>query len=175
MEGRHQRVNAACAIAALETFDPGALPAEAIAKGLGSARLPGRLQVVPGNPEWVFDVAHNPAAAAVLAHSLAARPAAARTHAILGMLADKDASGFARALRGQVDHWYAADLGFLDRGLSDAALQARLAGIVEITPGGSVAGACRLVAGIAGPDDRIVVCGSFHTVGAAFRDRGIAA
>ncbi|MGH8494854.1 MAG: bifunctional tetrahydrofolate synthase/dihydrofolate synthase [Gammaproteobacteria bacterium] len=171
MAGAHQRVNAACAIAALEALAPGMTPETALRHGLVAARLPGRLQVVPGAPEWIFDVAHNPAAAAALADNLAARPAAARTHAVLGMLADKDAAGFARALRKQIDHWYTADLAYLERGLSDEALQARLAGTVEATPAGSVAAACALVAGIAEPRDRILVCGSFHTVGAALRYR----
>ncbi|MBA3563814.1 MAG: bifunctional tetrahydrofolate synthase/dihydrofolate synthase [Gammaproteobacteria bacterium] len=172
MAGRHQLANAACAIAALDALSPGsALPAAAIVSGLSEARAPGRFQIAPGSPEWVFDVAHNPAAAVALARNLAARPAAARTHVILGMLADKDVARFASALRPQVDRWYAADLSHFGRGLSDRTLQARLGGIVENTLAGTVEDACVLVDRIAAAEDRVVVCGSFHTVGAALRHR----
>ncbi|CAN5358654.1 bifunctional tetrahydrofolate synthase/dihydrofolate synthase [soil metagenome] len=171
LEGRHQLVNAACAIAALEAFGC-ALPEQAVARGLAHAHMPGRFQIVRGAPEWIFDVAHNPAAAAALADNLARRPAAARRHAILGMLADKDVRGFARALRPVIDRWYAADLGGLPRGLSDGELSARLAGLVEAEQAGTVEQACDLVTREAAAADSVLVCGSFHTVGAALVHRG---
>ncbi len=62
----------------------------AVAAALRSVRLPGRLQIIPGPVEWVFDVAHNEAAAQVLAAELRARPIAGRTIIVIGMLEDKD-------------------------------------------------------------------------------------
>jgi dihydrofolate synthase/folylpolyglutamate synthase len=135
--------------------------------------LAGRFQVLRGRPEWVLDVAHNPAAAACLATSLAARPIAGRTHVVLGMLGDKDVEGFARALAPQSGRWYAADLGGEARGLDDRALAARLSGIADAAPAGAVASACARAQAGAAPGDRVLVCGSFHTVGAALRLRGL--
>src|SRR5208282_622383 len=81
------------------------LQPEAIVRGLTQARLAGRLQVVAGALEWIFDVAHNVPAAKVLAEELAAREPRARTLAVVGMLEDKDAGGVARQLDAQIDHW----------------------------------------------------------------------
>jgi dihydrofolate synthase/folylpolyglutamate synthase len=115
----------------------------------------------------VFDVAHNPDAAAVLAESLARIPARGRTLAVCGMLADKDVPTVLGALRDQVDRWFAATTDGL-RGLDAAELASRgaAAGIAMI-PAGSVHQAMDLAASVARAGDRIVVFGSFHTVGPA--------
>ena len=86
------------------------VPDEAVRAGLAGARLPGRFQVVPGAPEWILDVAHNPHAAQALAASLAARPCAGRTVAVCGILGDKDIEGIVAALDGQVSRWIAVGL-----------------------------------------------------------------
>ena len=79
------------------------------AQGLRSVHLPGRFQVVPGEVEWILDIAHNEPAAQVLAAQLRARRCRRRhgRHAIavIGVLADKDAAAIAAALGGLIDHW----------------------------------------------------------------------
>ena len=174
LAGEHQLGNAACALAALEGLaDRPAVADRAIAEGLAAAELPGRFQVVPGTHEWVLDVAHNPAAAACLAANLTARPVAGDTHVVLGMLGDKDVEAFARALVPHAERWFAADLSGVDRGLGDRALAARLSGIADAMPAGTVAEACARADAVAVRGDRVLVCGSFHTVGAALRLRGL--
>ncbi|MDE3011200.1 MAG: hypothetical protein KGI67_09965, partial [Pseudomonadota bacterium] len=74
------------------------------------ARRPGRLQVLPGRPAVILDVAHNPHAAAALARSLERMGGYRRTLLVLGMLQDKDLPGVASLFRGIADHWYLADL-----------------------------------------------------------------
>jgi dihydrofolate synthase/folylpolyglutamate synthase len=162
--------NAATALAALRALSPRrAIDRGAVERGLHEVHLPGRFQRVPSGSgfEWVLDVAHNPDAAAVLAANLARWPVPGRTTAICGMLADKDVAGVLDALRDRVDRWLAASTEG-PRGLGDAALAARAttAGI-GMTEAGSIAQAMARAANEARAGDRIVVFGSFHTVGPA--------
>ncbi len=169
--GDTQFCNAAAAIAALEELAQRLpLPAAAVARGLSSVHLVGRFQVIAaaGRPTWILDVAHNPDAAGVLASNLRARPIAGRTLAVYGILADKDAAGVAHQLRHCIDEWWlSATEGA--RGTTSAALAARIAPQIEVrlNETDSIAAACAAASAAAGPQDRIVVFGSFHTVGPA--------
>jgi dihydrofolate synthase/folylpolyglutamate synthase len=170
LEGVAQRDNAATALAALRQL-PDRLPLDraAIDSGLKAVRLPGRFQRLPGSGgiEWVLDVAHNPAAAATLAANLALHPVRGRTLAVCGMLDDKDVHGVLEVLRDRVDRWFAAKTEG-PRGLADVALATRAHAVgIAMTAAGSVADAMRRAAREARAGDRIVVFGSFHTVGPA--------
>jgi len=76
--GRHQLRNLALAIAAAEELHSQGtvqITAETIARGIRETQWLGRFQVVPAagdNPEYVLDVAHNPAGAWALRSTLAA-------------------------------------------------------------------------------------------------------
>jgi len=170
LPGVFQLQNAAAVLMVLELLAP-RLPVtvEAVHTGLLTARLPGRFQVLPGRVEWILDVAHNPHAARALAEALRQRPCAGRTHLVLAMLADKDAASVCNALRPVVAVWYCAGLTGA-RGQSGAQLAAR-AGLAgpEMTLHADVALACAHAAATARPGDRIVVCGSFHTVSEALQ------
>lgn len=78
LAGRHQLRNVALAIAAaVELHQQGAaeISPETIAQGIRQTHWPGRFQVVPAtaeNPEYVLDVAHNPAGAWALRSTLSA-------------------------------------------------------------------------------------------------------
>lgn len=169
LAGSIQYYNAASALTALNLLGvPGACVRERIAQGLRAMCLPGRFQIVPGEVEWILDVAHNEPAAAVLAGALRSRRTTGRTIAVVGMLSDKDAAAIARTLDGVVDHWLLASITDEPRGLSAAALQARLPllrGVVELTEG--VEAACVRARSLAQPRDRVIVLGSFHVVGPA--------
>ncbi|HEY5020082.1 MAG TPA: folylpolyglutamate synthase/dihydrofolate synthase family protein, partial [Steroidobacteraceae bacterium] len=109
LSGAIQYRNAASALAALNLLGvAGACDRELVAQALRSIRLPGRFQIVPGEVEWILDVAHNEPAAMVLARELGARRIDGRTIAVAGMLSDKDAAAIARALDSVVDHWLLA-------------------------------------------------------------------
>jgi dihydrofolate synthase/folylpolyglutamate synthase len=170
LEGVVQLGNAATALAAvreLSTRLP--LSRAAIEQGLGAARLPGRYQrrVDAAGVEWVFDVAHNPAAAAVLAANLARYPASGRTLAVCGMLGDKEVEAVIATLAERVDQWIAATTDG-PRGLDDRALAGRAAAAgIEMATGGSVREAMQFASHAARAGDRVVVFGSFHTVGPA--------
>ena len=164
--------NAATALAALRALGPRLpLGRPAVERGLAQVRLAGRFQRLQdaGGVEWVLDVAHNEDSARTLAANLRRWPAAGRTLAVCGMLADKDARQVAGLLGGVVDRWYAASTDG-PRGLAAEELSARAAGAgVTMAPAGDVEAALAVAAAAARPGDRVVVFGSFHTVGPALR------
>jgi dihydrofolate synthase/folylpolyglutamate synthase len=143
---------------------------EAIEDGLRTVQLPGRFQIIPGRIEWVLDVAHNPAAATTLAGQLRLDSSARRTFAVCGILGDKDVEGIARALHGCFAGWVIAGLSG-GRAIAPDVLADRLRqqGANVIATGASVAAACGLAERAASPGDRIVVFGSFLTVGPALQ------
>jgi len=169
--GPHQIDNAGLAVAAALELD---LPVEAIAKGVGAARWPARMQRLTAGPygaaarsadaELWLDGGHNPHAARALAETLARRQAAApRPLAlIVGMLANKDSGGFFEALKGSHAHVFtvafegaAADPEALAAVARGHGLGAQAAESVEA----ALERALRLGAG------RIVICGSLYMAG----------
>jgi len=177
LAGTVQLGNAATALAVLEAAEPALLvPDDAVRTGLAGMCLAGRFQVLPGDPSWVLDVAHNADAASVLRHNLAACPVPGRTRAVCGILADKDIPAIGAALAGSVDQWIAVGLDG-PRALPAATLAARLAPVVNgpVVEAPSVAAGCAMALAQAQPGDRIVVFGSFHTVGAALQWLGVPA
>ena len=180
--GEAQYDNAATAVAAVEELSGlAAITATGIAKGLASVQLSGRFQLIRAKagvgPEWILDVAHNPDAALVLANNLQALPMGPRTFAVCGILADKDAVAIIGELRGSFDRWWFVSTSG-ERGRSAAALESCVAAGLDAPAVAfdSVADACAAAAAAAGDGDRIVVFGSFHTVGPALdwlESRGI--
>ena len=177
LPGSIQVANAATALAALDRVrDRVPLGRAAVEAGLRSVVLPGRFQRIRDTQrgfEWVFDVAHNPAAAAALAANLREFRTPGRTLAVCGMLGDKDVAGVVAALAPVVDEWFAA-IAEGPRAIDDAELtrRAAMAGIT-MGPAGSIAGAMDRAAARARQGDRIVVFGSFHTVGPALAALGV--
>jgi dihydrofolate synthase/folylpolyglutamate synthase len=171
LKGDIQFTNAATALAALEEISPQLnITAAAIARGLTEVRLVGRFQSISpeGSPTWVLDVAHNPDAARVLARNLDTNPISGKTLAVCGILADKDAAAIVSMLDRCIDSWWCASVDGT-RGRSGQALAdvAREEVQVPVVAADDVAGACAAALQAAGPQDRIVVFGSFHTVGPA--------
>ena len=175
LRGANQLLNAAGVLAAVDALRE-RLPvtAQAVRTGLVLVELPGRFQIVPGRPTLVLDVAHNPHSVAALALNLDAMGFYPRTHAVLGAMADKDLSTMLGRIAPLIDHWHLTDLP-LPRAITAAALRP----IIEALPGAierqiSTHASPReaLSAAMAGADpaDRIVVFGSFYTVGGVLQD-----
>lgn len=162
-----QRDNAAAAIAALRALDL-PVPDAAIRAGVAAARAPGRLQVLPGQPETVLDVAHNPQGARQLAAWLEANPKP--TVAVFSALADKDLDGICAPLAPWLKAWHLGpitDAG--PRGLAVDELARRLADHLPaeiLHPHRSLAEALAAARLAAGAQGRVLVFGSFHTVAA---------
>ena len=174
LPGAFQLQNAAAVLMVLEQLAESLPVSEAaLRQGLQAVRLPGRFQVRPGAVEQILDVAHNPHGAQALAEALRQRPCSGRTHLVLAMLADKDAAGVCAALRPVVDAWYCAGLAG-PRGQSGEQLVVSAGLVTErdaLTIHADVASACAQAAVAARAGDRIVVCGSFHTVAEALQYR----
>lgn len=175
LRGPTQLYNAAVALAALEAIaDRLPVTMQAIRPGLIETELTGRFQVVPGKPAIVLDVGHNPQAVGVLAVNLSNMGFFDRTHAVLGMLADKDIAGSLQPLKARIDHWHLATLAG-PRGTTAEALAAviRDAGLGgDIHTYDSPEAAMRAAKGAAGESDRIVAFGSFYTVAGALTALG---
>jgi dihydrofolate synthase / folylpolyglutamate synthase len=174
LSGEFQFDNAAASLALLEAV-LGVARLPALAQGLPAARLAGRFQRHQDRGvEWVLDVAHNPAAAQALAHGLARQPATGRTRCVFGILETKDASGVLAALRDCVDEWLLVPTDSA-RALPPSRLRELLADqdLSATTSFGDVTSACRAASLASRPGDRVLVAGSFHTVGPALRYLGL--
>jgi len=172
LHGRHQVGNAANALAALAFGNVGVeLTHAAVSAGLAAVRVAGRFQIVPGDIEWILDVAHNVPAAQVLSANLKSLPRR-RTLAVCGILGDKDIRGITAALGTNIDAWFLAALEG-PRAVSTAELAARLPEGARVSvQAADVGAACRAARAAAQPGERIVVFGSFLTVGPALEFLG---
>ena len=175
LRGPLQLRNASAALAALDALRE-RLPVAMhdVRRGLAEAALPGRFQVLPGRPQIVLDVAHNPEAAAVLAENLATSGFARETIAVLGMLRDKDIAGVVRAAAKSITRWHLASVagprGTTAEALAQVVREAGAAG--PIATHENVAAALRAAQNEAGESDKVVVFGSFLTVAAAMAQLG---
>lgn len=176
LRGANQLVNAAGAIAALESLrDRLPITAQAVRTGLALVELPGRFQVIPGQPALVLDVAHNPQSVGALALNLDAMGFFPRTQAVFAALRDKDIAGLLTRMVPLVDVWHCCALPS-PRAMP---LDELVAVVREATAGrqdvavhahASPAAALAAAAAMADPTDRIVVFGSFYTVGGVLRE-----
>ena len=127
------------------------------------------MQVLPGRPAVVLDVAHNPHAARALDDALGGMGFFENTFAVFGMLKDKDIDSVIEAIRGRVDFWCVAGLekSAGARGASSELLaQKLLAHGIEggVTQHVNIDSAFAAARARAGQNDRILVFGSFYTV-----------
>ena len=173
LTGEVQLSNAAAVLALLDVAGLAeAINVELINSVLPTLTLAGRSQhlLVAGlgceNHEWLIDVAHNPAAAEVLAKTLASRESPGATYAIVGLLHDKDVAGIIGPLVEHVDNWIAITAAShraipaneLARQVSNISGKACL--IAE-----SPLDAIEFARRSASENDRILATGSFFTVG----------
>ena len=179
LRGANQLMNASGVLAALEALRT-VLPvtAQAVRNGLALVELPGRFQIIPGEPVLVLDVAHNPHSVAALAENIDAMGFYPVTHAVFGAMADKDLGPMLARIDPLVDRWYFTDLPTA-RAETGAQLVAKW-NALQMVAGGrrdvrasaftSPQLALQAAIAAAGPADRIVVFGSFYTVGGILHD-----
>ncbi len=175
LRGANQLINASGVLAALDALRQRIpVTAQAVRNGLAMVELPGRFQIVPGQPVLVMDVAHNPHSVAALAANLDAMGFYPTTHAVLGVMADKDLLPMLQKVNPMVDKWYFTDLP-LPRAAKAADLQQAWQAQNTRTDTASSVHAEPMLAlqaaiDAADPADRIVVFGSFYTVGGVLKD-----
>lgn len=168
--GDEQFANAAACAVVVEQM-AASLPVSdaALASGIARAYLRGRFErhAVDG-VEWIFDVGHNPAAAAQLRASLDGLSPARRTFVVFAAMRDKDVTGVVAPFVALAEGWYVAQ-GSADRGATPAELATLLerAGARRVSTAADVPAAVGAARAAARPGDRVLVYGSFVTVGAA--------
>lgn len=178
LRGVNQLVNAAGVLAALHAMkDHLPVTAQAIRLGLSRVEWSGRFQMLPGQPAVVLDVAHNPHSVAALAHNLDAMGYFAVTRAVMGAMADKDLQAMVQRLQPLVEHWYFCDLPSPRAATAKQLQSLWQAGAPRLgqsaqTFADPVAATAQAMAD-ADPTDRILVFGSFLTVGGVLQ-HGIA-
>jgi len=165
LTGAYQAQNTATALTMLDAAGPPyrITPTEAV-DALAKVRLPGRFQRVG---RWVFDVAHNPDGARVLAETLRATQVPRPAVALVTVLADKDWRGILAALAPAVDGFVlttsptapASRAWHPDEAHAHACAQGWAA---ELIPDFDAA-----LTRAAALGATVVVTGSFHTVGDA--------
>ncbi len=175
LRGANQLLNASGVLAALAALHH-VLPvtAQAVRNGLALVELPGRFQIVPGQPALVLDVAHNPHSVAALAANLDAMGFFPTTHAVFGAMADKDLALMLQKVNPVIDRWYFTNLPTARAQTAEAlrdqwtALNRRqdTAASSHADPMAALAAAVSA----ANPADRIVVFGSFFTVGGVLKN-----
>ncbi len=181
LRGANQLLNAAGVLAAFEALrERVPISAQAVRAGLARVDLPGRFQIVPGRPALVLDVAHNPHAVAALVHNLDQMGFHPRTHAVFGAMHDKDIAAMLCRMAPLVDNWHFAELptprAASAQRLHD--LHAELVRVGQCRGPDAVRAACHpsparaLSAALeeADPADRIIVFGSFFTVGGVLEE-----
>ena len=170
LRGANQLMNASGALAAVTALrEQLPVTAQAVRNGFAFVELPGRFQIIPGQPALVLDVAHNPHSVAALAANLDAMGFYPTTHAVFGAMADKDLAAMWPKVAPMVDKWYFCDLPTA-RAATGQALQTMWAAQnqrSDTTSQTYTSPQAALDAAVAGaePTDRIVVFGSFYTVG----------
>ena len=174
LRGANQLVNAAGVLAAFEALrDKLPVTAQAVRNGMAMVDLPGRFQIVPGQPTLVLDVAHNPHSVAALTANLDAMGYYPVTHAVFGAMVDKDLGPMIGKIGPLVDRWYFTSLP-TPRALSGAELQQKWNAVHMVAGGRKDVSssvypdplvALQAAVEAADPADRIVVFGSFYTVG----------
>jgi dihydrofolate synthase/folylpolyglutamate synthase len=167
LQGDFQLQNAAGVLKVLELLKQKfPLPESAISQGLINAKLPGRFQILSGRITQILDVAHNPLGAKVLKDLLSQYTCQGKTHALVGMLKDKDIAAVFNILKQTITEWHIATLN-VPRSASVACLVKHLNNIGinnNINTYSSITKAYNELLKSVSESDRIIVFGSFHTV-----------
>ncbi len=181
LRGVNQLLNAAGVLAVFEAlYERLPVSAQAVRTGLALVELPGRFQVLPGQPVLVLDVAHNPHAVAALAQNLDQMGFFPRTHAVFGAMADKDLAEILVRIAPLIDVWHFTDLE-IGRAAKATALAERFQALrasgalktpadVAVYCHAQPLQALEAAAAAVDPADRILVFGSFYTVGGVMKN-----
>jgi dihydrofolate synthase/folylpolyglutamate synthase len=174
--GKHQRQNAALAVAAADALAPSGLPLSvaAVEAGLRDAWLPARMELARLRPRVLIDAAHNADSARALAEELRRwrnRP----LWLVLGILRDKDAPAILRELLPLADGVVVVTPTSPRAWPAEALAPAchRLSG-VEVLRAPSVGAAIDLARSEVGRDGAVAVAGSFATASEARSALGLA-
>jgi len=178
--GRHQLRNLALAVAAAEqltTHFP-AITADSVERGIRETRWPGRFQVIPAResqPEFVFDVAHNPAGAWALRSTLSSVYEDRRLIFVFGAMRDKAIREIAEILFPLAERVIATRADNPRSATPEEIAEAAVRTGADIESAADVASAIRSACTVAGNDGVVVITGSIYVVGEAMQSLGVPA
>ena len=172
--GRHQLRNVALAIAAAEELGRQGfgVTAASIERGIRETHWPGRFQVMPsagGAPEFVFDVAHNPAGAWALRSTLSAGYAERPLTFIFGAMRDKAIGEMAEILFPLAERVIATRADNPRSAAPEDIREAASRTSTQIEEAADVAAALKLAQTQVRLDAVVVITGSIYIVGEAMR------
>jgi len=176
--GRHQLRNVALAIAAAEELSHRgfAITADSIEHGIRETHWPGRFQVispVKGAPEYVLDVAHNPAGAWALRSTLSGAYENRSLTFVFGAMRDKAIGEIAEILFPLAERVIATPADNPRSATSGEIREAAAHTSVAIERAPNVAAALERARVLAGSNGVVVVTGSIYIVGEAMQSLGI--
>jgi dihydrofolate synthase/folylpolyglutamate synthase len=167
--GRHQRDNAALAVAALHALDQAGVRGhpDAAARGLAAVAWPGRIQGLPTDPLLVVDGAHNAASATVLRDTLLECFPDRALVLVLGCTADKDLAAIVDVLVPRASHVVATRAHHPRAAPAERVAAAARAAGASATVAPDVAAAIREAAATTPEHGLVVVAGSLFVAGEA--------
>lgn len=168
LRGTKQPQNVALALAILSKLqDKFPVSLGTIKSSLLQTKLLGRFQVLPGLPQTILDVAHNPHAVTHMLQNMLKLPFAKRSCAVFGIANDKDVSAIIDLCHDRFDIWFIAAINST-RALDIATLQQTLlqAGIPAdtIITCATITEAYTKAQAWSTTEDRIIAFGSFLVV-----------
>lgn len=167
MIGEHQAENAACALETVEVLQSKGfiLPEEAVRRGLGSAKIRGRLDIVAQEPAVIVDGAHNPAAAEVLKRALRKFGQRPRV-AVMAVMRDKDYHSVVHTVAGCCDALVCCAVPDMPRSCTaEEVCQAGKEVCKRCETADTVPDALLRARALAGKGGLVVVCGSLYLAG----------
>lgn len=176
--GRHQLRNVALAIAAAEELSRqgfGITP-ETIERGIRETRWPGRFQVIParsGQPEFVLDVAHNPAGAWALRSALSSYYEDRRIIFVFGAMRDKAIGEISEIVFPLAESAIATCAENPRSATPEEIREAASRMQTEVEISRDVPSALERARVLAATDGIVVVTGSIYVVGEAMRALGV--
>lgn len=169
LHGRHQGLNASCALAAVEAFFDRSLEDDIVQAAFAAVTSPGRFEVMRHGPLVVIDGAHNPQGAAAAARTLEEEfDIAGRRVLVVGMLGGRDVVEMLEQLGARSADLVVACTPDSPRAVpaGDLAAVCRAMGVLVETID-DVATAVDRAVSISTDDDAVIIAGSLYVAGAA--------
>ena len=165
LTGRHQRANAAVALATLEAARA-RFPVDesAVRAGLQRVRWPGRFETILQRPKVILDGAHNPEGVEALIEELRRMPPAGKLKLLFATMADKEWQVMLRALGQTVEEIVFTRVD-MERSADPEVLATAVGPSLSHRVIADARQAVRILLQEAAPEDVIVIAGSLYLLG----------
>lgn len=169
LHGRHQALNASCALAAVEAFFDRSIEDDIVQSAFAGVTSPGRFEVVSHAPLIIIDGAHNPQGALAAARTLDEEfDIAGRRILVVGMLVGRDVVEMLEQFGARSMDLVIVCTPDSPRAMpaADIATVSKAMGVLTETVEDVAAAVSRAVA-LSTEDDAVLIAGSLYVAGAA--------